>query len=321
MRDELIAEVKKRGRSLRTASGNEETLGPLSELVGEWNNDILDGHGWNMIALPFKANGQDGFNFNYRLLLNQYNETLTFFDEFDDGVPNRGVEPSQGAGPVVEADQTLAALDYEQVIHQLHAEDFPVSGEAGGPKLPIHHEPGLWLHMFDQRTNNIDIARLATIPHGNSVLALGHSASISGPPQIANISGLPINVSQDLNSDYLRPYKHFHDQPFRGVFDPVTPNALLMQANSQVKILKTTVLDVDSTLETGGIVNIPFVTRQADAAEMKSTFWIMDVETKEGQRQKRLQYTQTVMLDFFKNPAGEVIRWPHVSINTMTKKE
>jgi hypothetical protein len=40
-----------------------------------------------------------------------------------------------------------------------------------------------------------------------------------------------------------------------------------------------------------------------------------------GDPKLRLQYTQTVMLDFFKREDGKEgrIKWPHVSINTMEK--
>ena len=58
--------------------------------------------------------------------------------------------------------------------------------------MAIHHEPGLWLHMKNLRTNDIDVARLATIPHGNTVLALGNSATNCGAPVIPVLNGLPI---------------------------------------------------------------------------------------------------------------------------------
>ena len=38
------------------------------------------------------------------------------------------------------------------------------------------------------------------------------------------VNGLPVGVEQDFNSPYLLPYKHFHDNPFKGLFDPTSPN-------------------------------------------------------------------------------------------------
>ena len=319
MKKDVVTELKSRGRSFRDASEYEESLGPLTQLVGEWNNDELPGYGWNMIALPYKVKEEDNFMFNYRLVVNQYNETLKF-NKVDDGIPNRGIKPSLAFGQVEETDQTLAAIDYEQSVVQIASDDFPKTGETGKPNTPIHHEPGLFLYMLDQRTNDLDIARLATIPHGDSVLALGRSSVHEGPPKIPDWSGLPSGTSTDLNTPYLAPYKHFHDNLFEEEFDPVHPNELLKQANEDVNILRTTTLELNTAIETGGIVNIPFIVKQADAVEMKSIFWIQEVES-EGEHSLRLQYAQIVMLDFFRRSEGDLIRWPHVSINTMTKKK
>jgi len=314
--EELIAKLRSQGRSIGVAKSNDEDLGPLRLLPGTWKS--LPGRGWNLIALPFAT--EPASRLNYRLLLNQYNEQLEF-SLVDKAVPNRGIRRNGG---VVEADQFLVALDYEQTIKQIAAADFPDSGLAGGPGLAIHHEPGLWLHMTNETTNDLDIARLATIPHGDSVLALGKSDRISGAPTIPDINSLPIGVDQDLNSPYLAPYKHFNDNPFEGLFDPVTPNALLRKANEGVDIRRTTILDVDSTVETGGVVNIPFIVKQANAASMKSTFWIQELKEKDsaGQRKLRLQYSQVVLLDFFPRRDGlpGLIRWPHVSINTLERQ-
>ncbi len=38
-----------------------------------------------------------------------------------------------------------------------------------------------------------------------------------------------------------------------------------------------TVLDLDTTNETGGIHNIPFIVKHANATSMKSTFWIHEL--------------------------------------------
>ncbi|HEY5932737.1 MAG TPA: hypothetical protein VIT63_07460, partial [Nitrospira sp.] len=138
---------------------------------------------------------------------------------------------------------------------------------------------------------------------------------------------------KDRGNLYLAPYRHFRDNPFPGVFNPVSPNDLLERANLKleeqgVKVVKTTVLDVDSTHPTGGVVNIPFVVRQANASVVKSTFWIQELDQKDkyGKPKLRLQYSQLVMLDFFPRvdnlPPGccpGLIQWPHVSINTMEK--
>jgi hypothetical protein len=325
MRTEL-AKLESKTRRLEKPKTNDQELGPLKLLPGKWANvPNLVGRGWNMIALPFVAPKEANFPFNYRVLVNQYNEELEF-TLVDKAVPNRGVR--LGLGPDANTDQFLVTLDYQQSIKQIAADDFPKSGLAGPAGAAIHHEPGLWLHMTNGITDSLNIARLATIPHGDSVLALGRSSEHSGTQSIPDLSGLPIGVDQDLNNPYLAPYKHFNDNLFQGLFNPVSPNDLLEAANQGVEVERTTVLDVDSTHPTGGIVNIPFIVRQANATVMKSTFWIQELKEKDknGKPKLRLQYSQLVMLDFFKRVDGlppgccpGLIQWPHVSINTLEK--
>ncbi len=235
-------------------------------------------------------------------------------------MPNRGVNKN---GTTTQTDQFVVTLDYEQTIIQIASEDFPPSEFAGGSGDGIHHEPGLWLHMVNEKTNELDIARLATIPHGDSVLALGKYDEISGPPTIHDINGLPVGVNQDLDHPYLSPYKKFHENLFQNLFDPTSPNDLLKKANEGVDIIRTTILPVDTSVESGGISNIAFVVKQANAAEMQSTFWIQELAEKDaaGNPKLRLQYSQVVLLDFFTRRDGlpGLIRWPHVSINTLEK--
>lgn len=304
-------------------------LGPLKLLPGLWKSEGL---GWSMTALPFATAPSP---LDYRLLLNQYNEQLEF-KLVDNNVPNRGVEKNN---PTVQTDQFVVTIDYLQKIQQVAAVDSPEgNGLAGPPGLAIHHEPGLWLHMKNQITDGLDIARLATIPHGDSVLALGRSSVHAGASSIPHINSLPEGVTQDLdNSPYLKPYKKFHDKPFKGNvtfpgfpgFDPTQTHVLLELANTGANIVRTTTLHVDSTIPTGGIANIPFVVRKANAATMQSTFWIQELAEKDvnGDPKLRLQYLQVVMLDFFPRRDGlppsccpGPIRWPHVAINTLEKQ-
>jgi len=325
-------------------------LGPLQNLVGVWTGC---GTGWNMIALPFQKAPPAPAGFKFRLLMNQYDEELKF-TFVDDDVPNRGL--SRPDNP--EFDQFVVTLDYQQKIAQVAAEDRPDSnGLAGAPGLPIHHEPGLWLYEKNRRTKDdkikddkvseveLDVARLASIPHGNSVLALGTSSVRDGMPTIPPLSGLPSGRFEDVttpdydfrdavNPDpYLEPYRHYKDHPFMGNvtlagfpgFSPADMNALLRFANKGVKIARTTTLTVDSTRKSGGIRNAPFSVREAEAVSMKSTFWIQELEEKDelGKPKLRLQYSQVVMLDFFRPRQDELpgrAAWPHISIATLEKK-
>ncbi|MGH3781410.1 MAG: hypothetical protein ACRDRO_12485 [Pseudonocardiaceae bacterium] len=90
-------------------------------------------------------------------------------------------------------------------------------------------------------------------------------------------------------------------------------------ANQGVDVQTTTILEMDTTTESGGINNIPFIEKQADASAMKFTFWIQKLGGYSPTF--RLQYLQVVNLDFFPRfdgLPGRVI-WPHISINTLNK--
>lgn len=343
-------------REIKVARTRDPELGPLKLLPGTWANirpehrvggslfkgegtlegqgqSPFDGRGWNLIALPFAEEGQRR---NYRLLFNQYNEVLRF-NFIDDKVPNRGITEDR---PAENADQLVAALDYEQMIAQIAARDIRASGEAGDPELPIHHEPGFFLHMKEQTVNGFDIARLATIPHGNAATALGRSDEFDGRPFVPDLSGFPDGVDANIadavsraeENSYLFPYRQFTDEPFKGVitspgfpgFSPANANALL-QGGIPQNVVRTTELLLETDVMEGGIVNMPFIERQADAAVMRSTFWIMELDEMDERGDPRLvlAYSQFIFLDFFDRFDGRpgLIRWPHISINVMEKIE
>lgn len=307
----LMEKMRTRGRVMGKAQTGDPELGPFSELPGIWKS--LPGRGWNLIALPFES-GQ----FNYRVLMNQYDEELQFAF-VDKAVPNRGLE-TEGTG---DGDQFVIALDYTQKIKQIAAADSPNSGLAGEPGNDIHHETGLFLHMLNRTTDGLDIARLATVPHGNAALGLGRAQTTEGPPTIPPLSALPIGATPDVQANpYLAPYKTFADTPFQNLFEPLDTNKLLRDALAAAPIKRTTVLHFDTTLDKAGISNIPFIEREADAAEMQSTFWIEELEETDenGDPVFQMQYSQVVMLDFIDRPDGNgLIRWPHVSINTLRR--
>ena len=344
MADNKLKDNNMRSVTAVTADMNSETvlqLGPLAPLVGRWEGK---GTGWNLIALPFKDRSNPRIPF--RILMNQYDEKLDF-STVGDKIPNRGISE----------DQEVATLDYQQVITQIDADDFPSSvglpgtgpnGLAGPAQSDIHHEPGLWIHVKDgqPKINDINIARLASIPHGNSVLATGTAAHVDGMPEIPGVSALPFgqfeSIDQtppdeydfrDPNEVYLSPYKHYIDTPYVGLvtgvpgfpgFSPRDMNQILNFANQGVEIDKTTILNVDSTREHGGIKNMPFTQREAEPVSMRSTFWLQQLKEKDknGNPKLRLQYSQIVMLDFFPNRQDQMpgrVQWPHISINTLEK--
>ncbi|MFT3776168.1 MAG: hypothetical protein QM820_63300 [Minicystis sp.] len=104
-------------------------------------------------------------------------------------------------------------------------------------------------------------------------------------------------------------------------FLPASPNRTLQAAIREQDIVKTVTLDV-STTNSGGILNIPFVTKNADTTAFRSTFWIETVRDASGQEFQQLQYSQVSDLEFlprFDDPSKLII-WPHVNINTLLKQ-
>ena len=334
-------------------------FGPLAMLEGVWaNEDELRNHGWNSIALPFARNSRD----NYRILVNQYSETLEITTAGacnpNRGMPGINIVPGdcENTGCVGDpGDQQIAALQYIQNIRQAAGADFPVSEDAPGPNLvagrgdTIHHEPGLFLYMKNHSTADMEVARMGTVPHGDSLLAMGFHGKldnpIAEPVEQQNIipdfellptgNALPSGFTLpqlNLLDGYLEPYNHFHQSPFSGdtggqdEFDPVFPLELLKKANvdPDIEILEVYKFDFNTELSSGGIKNIPFIVKQADAASMRAAFRVMKVRhVASGEEETRLQYAQVVDLDFFEHPQGphkgSIIRWPHVSINTLKK--
>ena len=158
---------------------------------------------------------------------------------------------------------------------------------------------------------------------------------------IPPISGLPSGRFEDVTTPdydfktdrYLEPYNHYINNPFMGTlagvpgfpgFSPADMNEILRFANQGVNIVRTTTLTVDSTRRSAGISNVPFSVREADPVSMKSTFWIQELAEKDehGKPKLRLQYSQVVMLNFFRPRQDEFperVSWPHISIATLQK--
>lgn len=344
MLDQTIQTMLQSGRDIEIASPADDKLGKLAMLPGKWANlggDIsLPGRGWNLIALPFA-----GGPFQYRVLMNQYNEVLNIFAA-DKGVPNRGILQASNAAIPTSGDQTLVALDYQQQIVQIATEDFPRSGLVTPLNKPIHHEPGLFLHALDKATDGLDVSRLGTVPHGNSFLALGTVCESDKPVgNFADIAdafdGRPIgigpttavvNPTTSINASspkYLDPYTHFQKNPFVGLFRPTNTLDLLSNAFNTLSIKRTTIFDFDSArtsgtgVARGGILNIPFIVAEANATEIRSIFWIHELNQTDTDNDPKMvmQYAQVVMLEFFPRTDGSdgLIKWPHVSINTMQR--
>jgi hypothetical protein len=284
-------------------------LGPLQELPGAWH-----GTGFNLIARPFFGVGNDHF-----LELNLTHETLKF-DLIGAPIPNRGL---------LQADITLFGVHYLQQI----------SDSFNGGAL--HIEPGIWVTV-PATTNPLEnptVARMASIPHGNALLAQGTaSPEVPGPPAIppANTIPFPIGGPPPFPPNPFPEYTLANPSAFRttplnpAITQPMVddPNSVLRTALTGHTVDHTLTLQVSTVTSAatvpnagGGIENIAFLLGaapsnqpNADAAQVTATFWIEKVRKPHGPGHfLQLQYTQTVLLNF------NGLSWPHVSVATLRK--
>ena len=179
-------------------------------------------------------------------------------------------------------------------------------------------------------------ARLATIPHGDSVLAQStFFTTVNGGPQIASVNSTPFTgETPDLNSppanpvtndDYLKPYRegklpaeclpaNLNDA--ETIKDPTR----VLEAAIRLRrpyIVRTVVIQISTEpVENHGIVNIPFVVQNANATRLDAIFWIEKVLDPAAGPDPfiQLQYVQRVILNFLPPPGrplfhGHTFRW------------
>ena len=195
-----------------------QNLGFLADLRGTW-----EGQGFNLIARPDKQGGSPLF-----LELNQTFETLSFIP-ISSSIPNRG--------NVVD-DIELFGLTYLQKVSD------SVTGGA------LHIEPGIWVHIPSQDSGTTQsVARMANIPHGNSLLAQGTAI------QIDPFAGNPFDPSAVSLAKNTAPFKAGGPLPPPGTLGgfppydlsnltPAATNFRTPAGNSPPTPLPTTILGV-----------------------------------------------------------------------------
>jgi hypothetical protein len=182
-----------------------EKLGRLAELAGTWK-----GKGFNLIARPDFHDKTDLY-----LQLNRTRETLKF-EPIGSAIPNRGFGQD---------DIELFGLTYLQQIAD------------AGLDGALHIEPGIWVRQPDTTfppENGPEpkqlVARMGTIPHGNSLLAEGVAESFTGVP-VLTIPGAQYNGSL---------FPSFNSTPFGA--PPTSPGIVFNAAGSSEKLTAPTVV-------------------------------------------------------------------------------
>jgi hypothetical protein len=278
-------------------------LGLLAKLPGTWH-----GRGFNLIARPDRQGNPA--NPVFFLELNATHETLQFFSIGGD-IPNRG-------------ETELTAL--------LHGVHYLQSVTDCANDTAIHKEPGLWIHVPPTAENPKETyCRQATIPHGDSLLAQSlFFTTVAGGPVIKPVNSLPFpqpDPIPDINTDPAHPLGAPYTNPYVNTPLPAEclpkglnaaavikdPSQVLLAAIKGQNITSTDVISI-STAPVGGIINIPFVVKNANAIQMDAIFWIEIVKHPSGKEFFQLQYVQRVILDF------DNVHWPHISVATLIRE-
>jgi hypothetical protein len=275
-------------------------LGLLAGLPGSWK-----GTGFNAIWRPAHT---DVHRF---LELNLTAETLDFDSQDLGSIPNRGF---------MQADMAMSGVRYLQRINDANL-------NAG-----LHLEPGLWLNIPATTAPPVPatVARMASIPHGTTIVAQGTATSIDGPPQFEPVDLNPFVVGEEHGATPFAEQNLAMPTDARtsgaglaGITQAVVnnPNSVLVAGIEDKTISNTVVLSVTTSstpIAGGGVANTAFLKGvpaggpNADAVLVTSTFWIETITAPEPGMQ--LQYTQTVLLNF------NGLSWPHITVATLTKQ-
>ncbi len=266
-------------------------LGPLADLAGTWG-----GKGFNTIWRPNSTPVSDRF-----LELNLTNDSIAF-TAISGPIPNRGFK---------QGDINMFGLTYLQQVSDANL-------NAG-----LHIEPGIWAAV-PATTNPAEtstIVRMASVPHGTTLLAQGTSSSGTGKPVIPanNINPVGFGPFPEQNLSNPTAFRSSGVQMTgitQGMVD--NPNSVLEAALAGQTIVSFTTLNVTTKASTpitgGGVANTSFLNGaaagpNAQTTVAESTFWIETVKGTPNFLQ--LQYSQTVFLEF------NGISWPHVTVGTL----
>ena len=298
--------------------GIEGELGPLHGLLAD-NDQPADwiGVGFNCIwrpnfASPANLNQTDRF-----LELNLTRDRIRF-ERIEGAIANRGL---------LQDDIKMFGVSYLQQIKDANLED-------AGLDPGLHFEPGIWA-VVPKTANPLElptVVRMASIPHGTTILAQGSALQHLGPPAILPttitpfVIGNPANkvtfpeatlTNQTPNSRSKPPQSDHITQPMLD-----NPNSILADALTGKTVKQTTTLiistDASAPVAGGGIANTAFLQGaagsgpNAEAKLVTATFWIELVAGNPDFFQ--LQYTQTVLLNF------NGLSWPHITVGTLRKQ-
>ena len=290
---------------LRLKSKSQGSLEELALLEGTW----VGNQGWNLISVPIKGSPNPS---DFKVLIAPYMEVLTF-SPVAGAVPNRGHVGTQ----------KNFAIEYTMQINDLIN------------KSGMHAETGMFINQSNELApGEPRITRQSIVPHGNSLLAFGDAETERGEhlsfqdraeklneafsPRPKVNKGKFVGYEEGFEGVVAKVMKEFEGQT---TFDPLKPADFLLESIKDQNITTMVTLDLkcdNNSKDLGGILNTPFITKNADTPAMHSIFWIEEVDLGNDESFMQLQYLQVVDIVF---PTGgdTIITWPHVSLNTLVR--
>lgn len=281
-------------------------LGPLAGLIGTWVSSKTNGY--NVMPIP-QATGPNGF-----ILKNFPYYEVTTFSAIQGKVANRGGSDEQDCYTLF-YEQRVFFSEGPQANQLVHAENGAwlnlITGPQGQgplnapPNIPSPPAP----NPIPPQDPARQIVKQVSVPHGNSILAMGDMAVYNGAPNIPDVSTLPIGAPPGYDAPY-------------GTNIPSNPNvnpnivlkgALAALANTGIHVLRTHQVNVDSDNH-GGVANIPYIKQHTDVTRFTNSMWLEELSN----GQLLLQYSQTIDLQFA-TANGKPYVFPHIVANTLAK--
>ncbi|WP_286829547.1 MULTISPECIES: heme-binding protein [Kordiimonas] len=299
-------------------------LGPLQYLIGTWTNQNLPGtsmggpqapYAYNVMPLPqVDPSSPSGFilkNFTYY-------EELTF-SAIHGSAANRG-----GIGT-----QTAYTIFYEQRVYfaegpnkdaLVHAENgsllFLRDGTQQLGPYGNGDQPGIGNQTVKDSmapTQAFNVVKQVSVPHGNSILALGNytgSNAGSGVPTIPPATVQPEGFS-GLPPQYTTQDPVTNPQPNF----TANPNLVLENALAARKPTNFLELALSTRNGKGAVTNIGFEQQHANVQCYDFTYWLESFDGTDNYTQ--LQYSQSIWMQL--PVGGRFLTFPHVTANTLTK--
>lgn len=293
-------------------------LGPLQHLLGTWTNQLVDTvdnspYSFNLMPLPKSVPAAPGY-----ILKNfKYYEEITF-SAISGSAPNRGGDYTQTAN-VIFYEQRVYFAEGPDKDKLVHAENGSWLYLETGPQIEDAYANGQTIPNANipPQPSNMQIAKQISVPHGNSILAMGTVKSETGTPNIPDYGkGIyPDGTLPDMGIDtslYSIPTDVAGGNPYPDLsFNPNKPIIKGTPSNVNNYIQ----LDVDSNVG-GSVTNIPFELQKADVTNYKASYWLQAFS--QGGDFTQLAYTQTIIM---KIPIDDkMVDFPHVTTNILTKK-